>query len=275
MRTKIYGIVGVLCIVFIILSISKNNKEQESTGEVFWGDCIIDDSLILEEEYDINELYDLFGGRNAAERVVFKSHGLPTLGFDEVDQKFPVEVVRTAGYSVYRVKQGGYFYVFWSSLVMNGSKVEKTEPTVFFSAYLRSDKSIKSFDGIIPGKSTAEDVKKIDPSTEFNFLRASGIFSNSYLNSDTILEIEYEDPENGINDYADLIVKSKRSRPREGEVVPSAYCAILEKDLPVSRIVLIIRGVCIGVGIVAASAFAVVMARRKGRRPDPNSSSKR
>ena len=70
----------------------------------------------LTKEYDLNELRSFFKDSRANESIGFGS-AKPALMFREVDHRYPVEILRTGGYSVYRVRQGGYFYVFGSRLL--------------------------------------------------------------------------------------------------------------------------------------------------------------
>ena len=100
---------------------------------------------------------------------------------------------------------------------------------MYFSAYLASDISPDLFDSLTPGISTAEDVQRIDPSFELSFLNSNGIFSYSYINDETILQIEYAYQEN-IDGYDDLIVKEKMIVARDS--APTRYSALLLSDLP-------------------------------------------
>ena len=146
-----------------------------------------------------------------------------------MNYRYPVEILRTGGYSVYRVSQGGYFYVFWIKPFTIGTRQSNSEPSVYFSAYLSSDTSPDLFDSLTPGISTAADVQRIDPSFELSFLNSNGIFSYSYLNDETILQIEYAYQEN-IDGYDDLIVKEKMIVARDS--APTRYSALLLSDLP-------------------------------------------
>ena len=201
-------------------------------NDIFFNEYVMDDIKTLEsnltKEYDLNELRSFFKGSNANESIGFGST-VSALRFSEVNYRYPVEILRTGGYSVYRVSQGGYFYVFWIKPFATGTSQSNSEPSVYFSAYLSSDISPDLFDSITPGLSTAEDVRKIDPSFELSFLMSSGIFSYSYINDETILQIEYAYQEN-IDGYDDLIVKEKMIVARDS--APTRYSALLLSDLP-------------------------------------------
>lgn len=182
----------------------------------------------LTKKYDLSDLKSYFYGKNANEPAVFRGAS-QTLKFNDVNKHFPVEVVRPGGYSVYAVNQGGYYYVFWSKDQINEDNIVKENPFVYFSAYLPSSKDLSEFESLKEGISTAKDVEKIDPSFELSFLMSSGVFSYSFLNDDSILEIKYDVLEE-CDGYDDLIVKEITVISRN--IAPSGYSAILSKDLP-------------------------------------------
>lgn len=192
----------------------------------------MDDTKTLEsaltKEYDLNELRLFFKDSRANENGVLGS-AKPALMFREVDHRYPVEILRTGGYSVYRVRQGGYFYVFWVTPLVGDADRSNGEPSVYFSAYLASDISPDLFDSVTPGISTAEDIRKIDPSFELSFLISNGTFSYSYLNDGSVLQIEYA-PQGNVDGYDDLIVKEKMIVARAS--APTRYSALLSSDLP-------------------------------------------
>ena len=198
----------------------------------FFNGYVMDDMKPLEsaltKEYDLNELRSFFKDSRANESIGFGS-AKPALMFREVDHRYPVEILRTGGYSVYRVRQGGYFYVFWVTPLVGDADRSNGEPSVYFSAYLISDISPDLFDSVTPGISTAEDIRKIDPSFELSFLNSNGTFSYSYLNDGSVLQIEYA-PQGNVDGYDDLIVKEKMIVARTS--APTRYSALLSGDLP-------------------------------------------
>lgn len=220
-----------LCVLLLLPSCG-NRRGERDRNNIFFDEYVMDDFETLEsnltKEYDLSELRTFFNGNNANESIGF---GIDTsvLMFSEVNRRYPIEILRTGGYTVYKVRQGGYFYVFWATPFSTDPNQSNNEPSVYFSAYLSSSLSSDLFDPIVPGISTAKDVKKIDPSLELSFLSSSGIFSYSYLDDETILQIEYAKQEN-IGGYDDLIVKEKMVVSRDS--VPSRYSAILSSDLP-------------------------------------------
>jgi len=218
------------CIVFIALignAIGEKNMDKQLAND----QMMDNDKLLatnLTKAYDINELKVFFQGSNANEGL-----GLgittSTMLFSDVNRRFPVEILRSEGYSVYRVRQGGYFYVFWVNPYSPECNQSTSERSVYFSTYLTSAISPDLFASITPGVSTAQDVMKIDPYFELSFLNSCGVFSYSYLNDKTILQIEYTYHEN-INKYDDLIVKEMKIVARDS--VPSRFSSLLSSDLP-------------------------------------------
>lgn len=222
----------VSCVAILLFASCGNKKDESDMNDIFFNEYVMDDIKTLEsnltKEYDLNELRSFFKGSNANENIGFGST-VSALRFSEVNYRYPVEILRTGGYSVYRVSQGGYFYVFWIKPFATGTSQSNSEPSVYFSAYLTSDISPDLFDSLTPGISTAEDVQRIDPSFELSFLNSNGIFSYSYINDETILQIEYAYQEN-IDGYDDLIVKEKMIVARDS--APTRYSALLLSDLP-------------------------------------------
>lgn len=222
----------VICIVLLLFPSCGSKKEESSMDNEFFNGYVMDDMKPLEstltKEYDLNELRTFFKGSNANESIGFGSSG-SELMFGEVNHRYPVEILRTGGYSVYKVSQGGYFYVFWITPFTEGANQSRGEPSVYFSAYLSSDISPALFDSLTPGVSTAADVRKMDPSFELSFLTSNGIFSYSYIDDKTVLQIEYAHQGN-IDGYDDLIVKEKQIVARAS--APTRYSSLLSGDLP-------------------------------------------
>lgn len=220
------------CAVFVSLFSCDIQKGDMDTNNIFFDDHVMDDSSMLDnvltKEYDLNELKEFFDGRSVNEEIVFSADKLP-LSFSEVNQKFPVEIIRTGEYSVYKVNQGGCFYVFWIKPLDEATLQPTGEPCVYFSAYITLEDVSITFDSLVCGTSTAEDVRKIDPFVEFCFLQSSGTFSYSYLDKETVLQIEYYSSQD-LNGLKDLIVKEIKVIPRE--TAPSSYGIILTKDIP-------------------------------------------
>ena len=219
----------IVCVIVILSSCDKSNRGESN---LYINDGLLNDNELLETglttSYKLSELRFFFEGSNLNESVEFKTN-TKMLKYTDVNERFPIQVLRTRGYSVYRVEEGGLFYVFWVSPVSTNATFSEEELTVYFTAYLTSNMSIDHFDRITPGISTAKDVKAIDPYMELSFLISNGIFSYSFINEETLLEIEFVsiDP---LDEYGDLIVKEKKVVSRES--VQSQYSLILSSDMP-------------------------------------------
>ena len=211
----------------IILSINGTSIKYEDEI-TFWGEYTMNDlssTDSLTNEYDLIELLSFFENSNV--KLVFDTNK-EGLTFSEVNNKYPIEITRSTGYSIYKVVQGGFFYVFWAKQLDVNDNVT-SEPVVYFSSYLPSNPSVPKIDSLVLGISTAQDVRKIDPYFELSFLHSSGVFSYSYIDANTLLEIEYEYHEN-ISDYEDLIVKKITQVPRNSST--SQFSIIFPNDLP-------------------------------------------
>lgn len=215
---KCIGIINTMCILMLILVACNSKEDKADINEL---------DTILTKKYDISELMDYFGGRNGNESVF--SNRLQPLDFNDVNQHFPIEVVRPEGYSVYAVNQGGYFYVFWSTHLENGNNRADYNPFVYFSAYLSAPKELLMFESLKAGTSTAKEVKAIDPAFELQFMMSSGLFSYSILNEKSALQIEYVSTSE-FEEYDDLIVKNVKVISR-GKA-PAEYSSILAQDFP-------------------------------------------
>ena len=219
----------VLCIIFLSNS-CENERGESNINNIFFENFVMDDVKPLEnltKEYDINELSVFFKDSKVNESIGFGST-TPPLVFSEVNARYPVEILRTGGYSVYKVSQGGFFYVFWIKPFTNNFNQLNNEPIVYFTAHISSNMSLNMFDLLKSGVSTAEDVKSIDPNFELSFLLSYGIFSYSIIDSERILQIEYTHQKE-FDGYDDLIVKEMVIIPRKS--APSRYSSLLPDDI--------------------------------------------
>lgn len=224
-----------LSVLLSILTLCFTACDRSNKGvymnDVFFNEFLIDDSSALKnaltKEYDLNELMVFF--ENSNQNIAFDIDKTRILYFNEVNHRFPIEIVRSGGYSVYRVIQGGYFYVFWIKPFIKDANQEQIEPEVFYTTYISTPIDPIEFESLTIGKSTAKDVKSIDPYFELTFLYSSGVYSFNYLNDDSVLEIKYT-YDNGFNGYKDLVVEEIKIVPRN--LVHSKFSVLLSKDIP-------------------------------------------
>lgn len=242
-RSECKKFVAIICVAVLLCSGCNRKKESSKNGnkitnkksnvieektEVIWGGFMTDNSTslcrLLTEEYSCEELKEFFLKCNRND----KSNVDTLLSFTQVNEKFPIEVLRKNNhsvYSVYKVKEGGYFYVFWADTAQDALG----EPIVYFSAHIESVINENLFLTLKIGRSTAIDVQKIDPSFELDFLRSSGTFSYSLLNENEIMEIQYMDDWESC-EHKNLIVKKMTVLKRDS--TSSKFSIILSKDLP-------------------------------------------
>lgn len=217
-----------ICAAMLLFIPCGSHADEAGMYKNLFEKYVINDSADLDTalttQYDIDDLLAFFDSSNSNE-----GNALNSLSYSDVTQKFPIEVTRANGYSVYRVRQGGYFYVFWVGSYPDYPDLTRYEPNVFFTAYLSSSRSSDLFDSLKAGESCAEDVRAIDPYVELNFLLSSGTFSYSYLNDETLFQIEYarqgESKESG-----NLMIEEMEIVSRDSSL--SRFGTILSKDLP-------------------------------------------
>lgn len=189
---------------------------------------------ILTRTYKLQDLENFFGDISANESLTYEMTGKKSgLSIREVNKKFPIECFRKAGYSVYAVSGGGYFYVFYERTFNPFRNFKQTydDANVYFTAYIAALKSASDFDDIQVGISTAEDVFQIDPAAELSFIMSSRIYSYSLLEDGTVMEIEYSGADS-IKCREDLQVKSKHILYRENASSSLCLMSILPSDLP-------------------------------------------
>ena len=227
-----------------LLLVACRNEEINMPEEFVQG-FIADDSKpladILTRTYELQKLRIFFGEIPVNEKLGYNSSDhVPNLTINDVNEEFPIECLRRNHYVVYKVNEGGYFYVFWSLFIENMPEkesehsIEDTDNAlVYFTAYL-SPSSLKKesdFDSIKRGISTAEDVATIDPAFELSFLMSSGIRSYSLLEDGSVMEIWYEHNDH-MESRKDLLVKRKEVLLKETASSVSSLANILSKDLP-------------------------------------------
>lgn len=220
----------VICILIIVKRPNKSyftdDKIVELAGE-YLGNKFNNGGIpkdIISKDYPIGELVTYFGTYSTIEKMFFKSKvSSPVIKIDDAKDKFKVECFRKSNdkyYTVYKVTEGGYFYVFWGTN-------RDFEVTAYDSFYIPKLKSKSDFRKIKEGTSTIEDVYEIDPAAEFLNL-SRGCISYSLLEDGRVMEIEYFiDPHKELNENS--IVKKKSVVERLGSITLEN---IYVKDLP-------------------------------------------
>lgn len=239
MKIKIFKLFSIIIIISILFTSCKNG--EINMKEEFVQGFIADDSKslanLLTRTYKLQELKDFFGEIPPNESSVYEMDDHEILTINNVNNKFPIECLRREGYSVYKVSEGGYYYVFWLKFIELKDPNQVIAPNqtlddanVGYAAHISSLKNASDFDSIKEGINTAEDVSKIDPAFELFFLFSHGTYSYSLLEDGSIMSIFYENP-NNLKSRKDLVVKRKAVVSKE-EASHSYLSQILPKDLP-------------------------------------------
>ena len=171
-------------------------------------DYIPDDTVSLENaithEYTLEELEAFFRGRAYEERVLIQERQADFLKYrgdlsiEEVNARFPVEVFRRNCYSVYKVKEGGYYYVLWKAQPVYGenmAEVKKLDWLVSRVMYL-SVQTEEAFQQLEAGMKL-EEIYNIDPQMQYVCFRDIYAYPRSdrseyaycYLNQEKIMRI--------------------------------------------------------------------------------------
>ena len=218
-----------MCVIVVLLiftSCTERTPNSEMT-ELYPGFAIDDAASLsntLKNEYPLTAL-DAFFGNARMDRIGDNGSSLTITSVHDV---FPVEIIRSNAYSVYKVKGGGYYYVFWALPYTDDINTDAGEPAVYSTVYYSSPIQKEVFGGLTQN-STASDVIALDPYTEISLLQSSGVYSYSLINSETVVEIEYAF-NNGITNHDSLYVQNIEYIPRKN--APTVLGRILSKDFP-------------------------------------------
>ena len=176
----------ILAFVFLLVVFSGCQTEKKETRL---------STFDFQNEYSITELKDFFGELPPNEQLQYSDYTVGYITQEETLVKFPAEYSGTLGdwtgttphFVVYKVKEGGYYYVFF-----NIGGVTPEETYAGFTARLAKVCKKSDFNLIKAGKSTAVDVAKIDPAMEMTFMMSSGIYSMSLLEDGNIFVVKYK-----------------------------------------------------------------------------------
>ena len=219
-------IVGALLALLLLTTSSYAEQGINEMRNLYFDGIFSDDGEsidnILTTQYSIVNLIGFFGLGN---RSTYDNQIAENMGIDSVNKQFPIEVIRRNGiYSIYKVSEGGLFYVFWSTPID-----ESIEPSVLFTTYLSKSEDLNRFCKLKVGIHTAQDVEMLDPAFDLSLLLSRGICSYSYVNQDCLFAIEYE-VNDQLFDYQHMIISNISIVDRDK--APSKYRLILSQDLP-------------------------------------------
>ena len=169
-------------------------KYPDHIGDYYVSTAPLDS--LLTTEYELASLVAFFPEHDRYDQQIFLDYEEePEIRIEDVDREFPMEVFRknhACYYTVYKVKEGGLFYVFFDPYRTDGNPTSYifTDGIVACSRYLTNPMRRSAFYSIRPGKSTAQDVKDIDPNAVLSY-GAAYIFSLSLLKGNKFLFITY------------------------------------------------------------------------------------
>ena len=192
---------------------------------------------LLDESYTLSTLENFFQISTFKNSKVFVLDNIGRAderSWDEVHASFPIKCLRynnNKHYSVYKVTEGGYYYVFWNVPLKEDVLIEPAEETdtiqVQATLYLNNLPSIQSFKSLKKNRSTAEDVYSIDPFMEMNFL-SSLVSSYTRIDDNRIIAVRYT--HTSLENLNDLIIHNIYLCSTNSS---NAFTAsILSEDLP-------------------------------------------
>lgn len=197
----------IICLLFvhscssIIRDENNTTHTNESTtncaDEFKFSDAPLGELLTV--SYDINELDSFFIPRSYNEMLIRDDNDTDKelLTIYEVNESFPVEVLREGEYSVYKVKQGGYYYVFWifstgntSSITIDEESLKNFHRVVGNVLYISSDKTVDDISTKISSGDTLLELHKLDKYVFLNVLLSHGQYAYSFVDKDTVIEFK-------------------------------------------------------------------------------------
>ena len=218
--------------------ISESQISNMSETGIFYAndDCSYEDSIT--EEYPREQLISFFHDymMTRKEFLLGNSDGIT---IQEVHEMFPIQVLRTKDYTIYKATSGELFYVFW-----DGGKDEMAEDgtvigrcydhaTVYGVLILKDLLEEDDFSVLTPGVSNAFDVLRIDPGMELFAMFSSRLASFHLLKDGSRVFISYPYVD-GFDSLYDFVISDIRIVPPD-EHCPGCCSWILADDLPDSQ----------------------------------------
>ena len=188
--------------------------------------------------YSLSELEAFFGNANRQLRIV-NEDPCDELIKEQVEESFPGGISRSPNYVVYRVAEGGYYFVFYMPAYAGSEKpegsltliypLEEAAEVVRSSYYLPALPSFEEFSALEVGHSTAQDVIALSSATDFSFFLSSGIYSYSLLRDGCVAKICYDNAGADRISMNNLIVSGISLCPRED--APSCFATVWSEDI--------------------------------------------
>lgn len=182
----------------------------------------------IKREYDLDTLKKYFGEVSAMESSLFENLDYKSKNIKEVDEQFPIEILRynnSCLYSVYKVIDGGYYYVFYS-ISYKEDDINQKDIMVTDTFYITTPRTIEEFSSLIPNQSTYNDLIKISNTTELITIKSNELVSYTLIDDKVILKTTYNNE--SIDNINELVI-TKLEYVEKGETYLSC---ILKEDLP-------------------------------------------
>lgn len=183
--------------------------------------------------YSVDSLDSFFSGRCVNDVVLRRNRGEP-ISFDEVMKQY--SVVRTRYddrldlpfsrhqplYSIIRVKEGGYYYLFWVVSIQN----ETASTVLGFYAYISNTTTVEI--SMLEKGADISSLCTITPYTELSILQSNGSYCYIYLDAENLIEIECIF-DNSKTPPSYRIVEAKLQSRKSS---PSFFALLQDCDLP-------------------------------------------
>ena len=147
---------------------------------------------LLTKEYELSALQEFFGKDSGTEGFLSEDHDVKHPSSHEVLQHFPIECLRYEGstyYSVYKIKNGGYYYILWNGVLQNP---ENYNFIVRKAICINNPASLDTLQKLIQrNKTTVGKILDVAPETVMDFMSSSGPYSYTLLDDMRVLVIRY------------------------------------------------------------------------------------
>ena len=202
-------------------SSASENLPFDFTDGFEYSDAPLEELLTV--SYDIDELDSFFINNLFFGTVIpGKESGFSLVTIDIVNESFPVEVLRKEEYTVYKVNQGGYYYVFWGAATLNSRR--GFTRLVFSVLYIPSNNKAKDITNMITIGDRFEKLREIDKYAQLFIPMSHGQYAYSFVDKDTVIEFRLTDE----HDY--YLINSVKKISREDSA--SCFKSIIESDFP-------------------------------------------
>ena len=220
-------LIETLAIVFLGYKLLNPIEKKDKSNEI---KNLVQEDNIEFEEYSIVDLENTFGKHSIRTGLVLdmldyrKNYFIRDINY--INSIFTIQLYKKRkpglSYSVYKVKEGGYYYIFY------GTDYDEQELYITEKYYMNKFKTEKDFESIKEGN-TIYDVLEIEPQIIFGNHYGSGPKSFNILDDDKVLMISYEFKIKIVDGKEVYYVKNKEVYDRKDTYILGS---ILDEDMP-------------------------------------------